>query len=46
MVIVIVVLTIAILWVSLMPNAFIGFTERAAAFLLDRNEYINAVLNR
>lgn len=46
MVLVIVVLTIAILWVSLMPNAFIGFTERAATFLLDRNEYINAVLNR
>ena len=40
------VLTIAILVVSFLPNNFIEFTEKAANVVVERNEYINLILNR
>ena len=39
-------LTIAILGVSFYPNSFIEFTEKAAVVVVERNGYINLILNR
>ncbi len=39
-------LTIAILVVSFLPSAFIDFTEKAANSVVERNQYINLILNR
>ena len=39
-------LTIAILVVSFLPASFIEFTEKAANAVVERNEYINLILNR
>lgn len=40
------VLTIAILVVSFFPSGCIEFTEKAAAVVVERKEYINLILNR
>ena len=39
-------LTIAILVVSFLPGAFIEFTEKASEVVVERNQYINLILNR
>lgn len=39
-------LTIAILVVSFIPSGFIEFTEKAANVVIERNEYINLILNQ
>jgi hypothetical protein len=39
-------LTIAILVVSFFPGSFIEFTEKAANVVVERNQYINLILNR
>ncbi len=39
-------LTIAILGVSFYPNSVIEFTEKAAVVVVERNGYINLILNR
>jgi len=38
-------LTLTIIGVSILPGAFIEFTEKAAGWVVERNEYINRVLN-
>ena len=40
------VLTIAILAVSVFPSGCIEFTEKAARVVVERNQYINLILNR
>ena len=40
------VLTIVILAVSIFPADFIDFTVKAANVVVERNEYINLILNR
>ncbi len=39
-------LTVAILIVSFLPGSFIEFTEKAAGVVVERNQYINLILNR
>ena len=39
-------LTLAILVVSFLPGSFIDFTENAASVVVERNQYINLILNR
>ena len=43
---VIAVLSIAILVVSFLPGSFVEFTEKAANVVVERNQYINLILNR
>ncbi len=40
------VLTIAILVASFLPGVFVDFTEKAANVVVERNQYINLILNR
>lgn len=46
MVLVVLCLTMIILGVSFFPNQFIEYAERAAQYVVNRTDYINAVLNR